>query len=244
VGEIITFLSGKGGTGKTSVCAALATALVEAGKRVLCIDCDVGLRNLDISLGMTQHGALSFVDVSQRGYDLDYAADHPDYPNLRFLTAPVNIGTAEVEVPAFVAMTKAAREEFDYILLDAPAGIEEGFKLATRYSDRLLLVTGADPGAMRDAKRTAELLELMGKHEIRLIVNRVSKHYLSATGMTVDDIMDFTGLPLLGIVPEDVKVPLAAADGKALMQYSRRGAAAACRRIAQRILGHSVPISL
>lgn len=244
MGEVITILSGKGGTGKTSVCAALATALAEAGSRVLCIDCDMGLRNLDISLGLTQHGALSFVDVCQRGYDLDYAADHPDYPTLRFLTAPVNFQASDVDQPSFVAMLWAAREEFDYILLDAPAGVDEGFRLAARHSDRVILVTGSDPAAMRDAKRTGELLELMGKPDVRLIVNRINKRFVSAVGLTVDDIMDHAGLPLLGIVPDDMKVPLAATEGKPLLLYSRRGAAAACRRIAKRMMGNSVPISL
>lgn len=245
MGEVITVLSGKGGTGKTSVCAALATALAEENQRVLCIDCDIGLRNLDISLGLTQHGALNFVDVCQRGYDLDYAADHPDYPSLRFLTAPVNLSASEVDLPAFVAMLIAAREEYDYILLDAPAGVASGFRLATRYSDRLLLVTGADPAAMRDAKHTGELLEIMGKTQIRLIVNRVNKHFAAAVGLTIDDIMDHTALPLIGVVPEDIKVPLAASNGKPLLQFSRRSpAAAACRRIAKRLMGHRIPISI
>lgn len=245
MGEVITVLSGKGGTGKTSVCAALACALAEEDQRVLCIDCDVGLRNLDISLGLTQHGALNFVDVCQRGYQLDYAADHPDYPKLRFLTAPVNLNAADVDLPSFVAMLMAARKEYDYILLDAPAGVDTGFRLATRYSDRLLLVTGADPAAMRDAKHTGEVLELMGKDQIRLIVNRVNKRYAAAVGLTVDDIMDHTALPLIGIVPEDMKVPLAAANGVPLLRFKRRSsAAAACRRIAKRLMGYHVPISL
>lgn len=245
MGEVITVLSGKGGTGKTSVCAALACALAEEDQRVLCIDCDVGLRNLDISLGLIQYGALNFVDVCQRGYDLDYAADHPDYPTLRFLTAPVNFSAGDVDLPSFVSMLMAAREKFDYILLDAPAGVDAGFRLATRYSDRILLVTGADPAAMRDAKCTGELLDLMGKHQVRLIVNRVNKRYAAAVGLTIDDIMDMTALPLIGIVPEDMKVPLAAANGKALLQFSRRSkASAACRRIAKRLMGYHVPISL
>ena len=90
MGEVLAVLSGKGGTGKTSVCAGLATALAREGKRVLCVDCDVGLRNLDISLGLTDSGALSFLDVCEGGYSLEQAAVHPLYPSLRFLTAPVN----------------------------------------------------------------------------------------------------------------------------------------------------------
>lgn len=245
MGEVITVLSGKGGTGKTSVCAGIATALAELGEQVLCIDCDMGLRNLDISLGMSHHGTLNFLDVCQQGYDLDYAAEHPDYPTLRFLTAPINCPAGAVELPSFQAMLYAAREQYDFVLLDAPAGVDDGFRLAARYSDRILLVTGPDPAAVRDAGRTGDLLALMGKIEIRLIVNRISKRMLRAMDLTVDDIMDEAGLPLLGIVPEDMKVTLAAAVGEPLLKYSRRGGAcAACRRIARRIKGMCVPISI
>lgn len=245
MGQVITVLSGKGGTGKTSVCACVATALAELGQRVLCIDCDVGLRNLDISLGISNQGTLNFLDVCRQGYDLALAAEHPDYPNLRFLTAPVNCSAEAVELPAFQAMLRAAREMYDIILLDASAGLEDGFRLTTLDCDRLILVTGPDPAAIRDAGRTAELLELMGKTDLRLIVNRISKRMMRAMGLNVDDIMDQAGLPLLGIIPDDPKVTLAAATGKPLLKYSRRSAAAAaCRRIAKRILGKRVPISL
>ena len=244
MGEMIAVLSGKGGTGKTSVCAGVATALAEAGKQVLCIDCDVGLRNLDISLGMAQSGALSFLDVSEGGYDLDLAAVHPAYPCLRFLTAPVNCTSEKVDTAAFAKMLHDCRGQYDYVFLDAPAGIEAGFRLAAKYADRILLVTGADPAAVRDASRAGELLELMGKTDVRLIVNRISKKMASAMALTVDDVMDRAGLPLLGIVPEDKNVTLAAAYAKPLLKYTRRGAAAACRRIAKRIQGTRVPVTI
>jgi septum site-determining protein MinD len=245
MGEVITVLSGKGGTGKTSVCAGVATALAERGQTVLCVDCDVGLRNLDISLGMSHQAALNFMDVCSQGYTLESAAEHPDFPELRFLTAPVNCAASAVELPAFRAMLTAARARYDYILLDAPAGVEDGFRLAATYSDRILLVTGPDPAAIRDAGRTGELLQLMGKAEIRLIVNRISKRMMRAMDLTVDDIMDRAGLPLMGIVPDDMKVTLAAAAGTPLLKFSgRSAAAAACRRIAGRIMGIRVPISI
>jgi septum site-determining protein MinD len=245
MGEVIAVLSGKGGTGKTSVCAGIAVALAELGEHVLCIDCDMGLRNLDISLGMSFHGTLNFLDVCQRGYDLDYAAEHPDFPNLRFLTAPINCPVGTVELPSFQAMLYAAREEYDVILLDAPAGVDDGFRLAARHADRMLLVTGPDPASVRDASRTSDLLSLMGKIEIRLIVNRINKRMMRSMNLTVDDIMDEAGLPLMGIVPEDRKVTLAAAAGEPLLKYAPRGGASnACRRIAKRIKGMSVPISI
>ena len=104
MGELIAVLSGKGGTGKTSVCAGIATALADAGTKVLCIDCDVGLRNLDISLGMSEQGTLSFLDVCSGEYKLAQAGVHPVYSNLRFLTAPMNCNAADVDQKAFAAM--------------------------------------------------------------------------------------------------------------------------------------------
>ena len=165
MGELIAVLSGKGGTGKTSVCAGIATALAAANRRVLCIDCDVGLRNLDISLGMTDSGALSFLDVVEGNYPLDRAARHPAYLSLSFLTAPMNAAAHEIDPQAFEAMLVQARSVFDYIFLDAPAGVDAGFRLVTETADRFLVVTGAGPAAVRDASRVGELLELAGKKE-------------------------------------------------------------------------------
>lgn len=244
LGELIAILSGKGGTGKTSVCAGIASALAQDGKSVLCIDCDMGLRNLDISLGLRDLGALSFLDVCQGGYSLRQATVHPLYRSLRFLTAPIHCPAEQVELSAFAQMLRDARAEFDYIFLDAPAGIDQGFRMAAKYADRVLLVTGSDPAAVRDARRTGELLELMGKSDVRLIVNRISKKMASAMAMTVDDVMDQAGLPLMGIVPDDPNVTLAAAFNQPLLAYTNRGAAAACRRISQRIRGLRVRISL
>ena len=244
VGELLAVLSGKGGTGKTSVCAGLATALADAGMDVLCVDCDIGLRNLDISLGMSQISALSFTDVSQGGYSLDQAAVHPVYPKLRFLTAPMNCAAESIDKEAFRGMLAKARKQYQYIFLDAPAGIDAGFQLAARFADRVLLVTGSDPAAVRDASRAGEILELMGKTNVRLIVNRINPKMVSAMALTVDDVMDRAGLPLMGIVPEDPNVTLAAAFGKPLLKASKKGAAAACRRIAKRIQGLNVSITL
>ncbi len=244
MGESIAVLSGKGGTGKTSVCAGVATALAEAGAKVLCIDCDIGLRNLDISLGISQLAALSFVDVCQGEYALTQATKHPHYPQLHFLTAPMNCPAQQVDQLAFAAMLRRARESYDYIFLDAPAGIDEGFRLAARFADRVLLVTGSDPAAVRDAARAGELLELMGKMDVRMVVNRVNQKMVSAMALTVDDVMDRAGLPIIGIVPEDANVTLAAAFYTPLLKYTKKGAGAACRRIAKRLQGLSVPVTL
>lgn len=245
MGEVIGVLSGKGGTGKTSVCAGIATALAAEGKRILCIDCDVGLRNLDISLGLSDSGALSFLDVSEGGYPLSGAAGHPAYPGLSFLTAPMNRPVEDIAREPFGEMLRTARKSFDYIFLDAPAGVDAGFRLVTGVADRFLLVTGAGPAAVRDAARVGQLLEQMGKGNIRLIVNRVDKTMLKTVRLTIDDVMDTAGLPLIGVVPEDGNVTLAASFGKPLLKQAPRcPAGKAFRRIARRVQGFPESIAL
>ena len=243
MGELFAVLSGKGGTGKTSVCAGIAAALAEQNLKVLCIDCDVGLRNLDISLGLSDSGALSFLDISEGGYSLSQATRHPKFPELYFLTAPMNRPVEKIDPDAFAAMLRQARQEYDYIFLDAPAGVDAGFRLVSQVADRFLLVTGSGPAAVRDAARVGDLLELMGKKNIRLIVNRVDKSLLNTVRITIDDVMDTAGLPLAGIVPEDANVTLAASFGHSLLRYSPRSPAAkAYRAISKRIQGFRQPI--
>ncbi len=242
MGEVIALLSGKGGTGKTSVCAGVATAMAQQGQKVLCIDCDVGLRNLDIALGISDVGTLSFLDVCRGDYSPELAAVHPVYPNLRFLTAPLGCSADSIDQTEFSQMLDSARSQYHYIFLDAPAGIDAGFRLAAKSADRVILVTGPDPASIRDARQASDVLEQMGKENVRLVVNRISKPMAAAMGLTVDDIMDSAGLGLLGIVPEDRNVVLAAAFRQPLLGYTRKGASAACKRIAKRIRGFTVPI--
>ena len=238
-------LSGKGGTGKTSVCAGIATTLAAEGHRVLCVDCDVGLRNLDISLGIADSGALSFLDISEGQYPLEHAAKHPVYPSLSFLTAPMNCPVEKIDAERFSAFLHTARKEYDYIFLDAPAGVDAGFRLVSKAANRFLLVTGAGPAAVRDAARVGDLLELMGKKDIRLIVNRVDKKMLGTVQVTIDDVMDNAGLPLMGVVPEDANVTLAASFGHPLIYFAPKGPAAkAFRRIARRVQGFPERIAL
>lgn len=244
MGELIAVLSGKGGTGKTSLCAAIATALAQMGEKVLCIDCDVGLRNLDISLGMSDSSALSFVEMYQGGYQLSQAAVHPAYPTLFFLTAPINLRPDQVDKQAFSDLLRQARKEFSFVFLDAPAGVDAGFQLCATYADRIILVTNPQPSAIRDAARTGQILDIMKKDQVRILVNRVSKSMLDITKKTIDDVMDESGLPLLGVVPEDENVILSAAFEKPLLKMTRKGAAAACVRIAKRIQGLPVPIDI
>ena len=244
MGEVIALLSGKGGTGKTSLCAGIATALAAEGKRVLCIDCDAGLRNLDLMLGLSELAALSYEDVCSGGYPLGKAAVHPLYPTCSFLTAPMNVAAEQIDADAFREMLKKAKKEFDYIFLDAPSGIGSGFSMSAEGADRVVLVSGYDPGAVRNASRAAQELELMGKTRVQLIINRLEKKMFAAMKLTVDDIIDEVGVPLLGIVPEDEQVTLAIAAKKPLMKQTKKGAAAACIRIAKRLQGKEQKISI
>ena len=244
MGEVISFLSGKGGTGKTALCAGIATCLATSGRRVLCIDGDVGLRNLDVFLGLNGVEALSFLDVCSGSYPLSAATVHPRFPTLSFLTAPVNCSAEDIDFEEFRLLLLEAKDHFDYIFIDGPAGLGEGMTLAARYADRCILTVLPDPASIRSADRAAQELEKMGAKNVRLVINRVFPELLKAMNMNIDDVMDAVGLPLLGIVPSDPNISYAAAAGKPLIKYSHFGAAAAAyKRIAKRIMGLPVPIA-
>ena len=242
MGEAIAVISGKGGTGKTTVCATVAACLAACGKRVLCIDADVGLRNLDIALGMAALSVASFSDVMNGVCTLRDAAVHPVLEKLFLLTAPVRESESRIDIERFGELLKQAKREFDFCLIDAPAGLGIGFRLATCYADRCLTVTTPDLASMRDAAHTADLLQLDGKRGLYLVVNRVRKRMFRRLEMTVDDMMDEVGLPLLGVIPEDPDVLLAAAEGNALIFATDGGAAEACLRISRRLCGEMRPL--
>lgn len=239
---MIAVISGKGGTGKTTVCAAVASCLAAEGQRVLCIDADIGLRNLDIALGMSELPIVAFTDVLHGHYALTDAAVHPKLENLHLFTAPVRENEELISPVGFGKLLEQARGEYDYCLIDAPAGIGTGFRLATDYADRCLVVSTPDPASLRDAGCAADLLSLGGKEELHLVVNRVSPRLFAKMDLTIDDIMDGVGLPLLGVVPEDRDVMLAAAEGSALIFATDGGAAEACLRISHRLQGIATPL--
>lgn len=242
MGQVLAVVSGKGGTGKTSLCACIACCLAAEGNKVLCIDADMGLRNLDISLGLAKEPALPFTAVMRGEYALSRATVHPDYPNLHFLTAPVTEAAEDLDTDLFFALLKEVRQAYDWCLIDAPAGIGAGFRLAVCHADLAMVVTGGDPAALRDGARTADALEQVSKAEARIVVNRIKKKFFQRTRSTVDDCMDIIGLPLLGIVPEDEAVTLAAAKGTPLCRTTGKGAALACRHIARRLCGIKQPL--
>ena len=242
LGKILAVVSGKGGTGKTSLCAAVACWLAKEGKSVLCIDADVGLRNLDISLGLAEEPVLPFTAVMRGEYPLSAAAVHPVYSTLHFLTAPVTETPEELDAEAFGHLLEQVRAQYDWCLIDAPAGVGAGFRLAVRFADLAMVVTGGDPAALRDGARTAQALRQCSQTEGRIVVNRIRRKFFQRTRSTIDDCMDQVGLPLLGIVPEDEAVSLAAAKGKPLPAASKKNASLACLHIARRLCGVKQPL--
>ncbi len=237
MGQVMAVVSGKGGVGKTSLCAGVAVALAEAGQRVLCMDADVGLRNLDISLGMTQEPAIPFTAVMRGEYPLSCALAHPKLSGLYFLTAPITETAEELDADQLGVLLEQVREEYDWCLIDAPAGIGAGFRLAVTHADQVMIVTGGDPAALRDGARTAEFVEKYSQAEAKIVVNRIRTGFFKKTKSTVDDCMDTVGLPLLGIVPEDADISLAAALGRMPNRRNKKGAGRACRHIAARLMG-------
>ena len=240
MGTAIVVTSGKGGTGKTSLTGGLASCLAALGRRVLCIDMDVGLRNLDITLGMTDRALMDFTDVIVRRCPLERAAaPHPQLVNLFLLTAPVN-PSAGLDPARVSALLDQARAQFDYVLIDSPAGVGDGFRLAACGADRAIVVSTSDASSLRDAQRAVGELSLPTIH---LVVNRVQPRLLRRLRATIDDAMDTAGLPLLGVVPEDEGVMLSANQGVPIILNTRgKGAALAYLNIAKRIEGLRVPI--
>ena len=240
MGIVIAVTSGKGGTGKTSITGGTAASLAQMGQCVLCIDMDIGLRNLDISLGLNDRALMDFSDVALGRCPLARAAvSHPDLKSLSLLTAPMTFPASLTE-DKVRALLDTARNMYDYIFIDSPAGLGAGFRLVTCGADRVLVVATNDASSLRDAQRTvAELYEI---RQVHLVMNRIQPKLLRKLRTTIDDAMNAAGLPLIGVVPEDPQVMLCANQGRPLTSQGKRGAALACWNIAQRLEGRQVPI--
>ncbi len=239
----IAVTSGKGGTGKTSFTGAVGSCLAALGQKVLCVDMDVGLRNLDISLGMSDRAVMDFTDVLSGRCPLETAAVvHPDIPGLYLLTAPFSLDPAVTE-ESMAQLLAWAKELFDFVLLDCPAGLGMGFQLATAAADRGVVVSTTDPSALRDAQRTVMALTHR-LDTLHLVMNRVQPKLIRKLHTNIDEAMNTAGLPLLGVVPEDPKVTLAAGAGKPLILTARKDAAIAYLNIAKRLMGQQVPLAM
>lgn len=242
MGKIIAVVSGKGGTGKTTFTANVGFALASMGKKVLCLDCDITLRNLDLALGLSDSALMDFSDVMSGRCTLEESVvSHPKYPSLFLLAAPLVFGGFSVEPEQVTALMSQIRESFDYCLVDAPAGLGQGFRMATQEADHVMVVTTTDVTAMRDAQRTVMELDRFPNGKVHLIVNRVAKKLLRQLHTTIDDAMDAAGLPLLGVVPEDADIPKCLNQGTPLRDDNFY-AARAYYNIAKRIAGYKAPL--
>ena len=244
MGQCIAVVSGKGGTGKTSFTAGVGEALALSGRRVLCLDCDVGLRNLDLALGLSDRALMDFSDVAQGRCSLESAVvEHPRLPGLFLLTAPVRTRGRPVTETQMADLLAEVRKRYDFCLLDAPAGLGTGFLLATGAADRAVVVTTTDSSSLRDAQHTVMELDRFGSGKLHLVVNRVRKKLLRSMHATIDDAIDKAGLPLIGVVPEDDTLLISLNRGTPLLlANSQSPAALAYRNIAARLQGGRVPL--
>ena len=213
------------------------------GYKVLCVDCDVGLRNLDLSLGMADRALMDFSDVISGRCSLsDAIVPHPRIRGLHLLTAPIHLREEDADVARMKGLVQTLKEEFDFCLMDAPAGLGLGFQLAVCGADRAVVVAGTDPSSLRDAQHTVSQLRSFPTGRLHLAVNRVRKNLLRTLHATIDDALDAAGLPLIGVIPEDDALILALNHGIPLLLTDTHCAAQAYRNIANRLSGKKTPL--
>lgn len=241
--EVIVVTSGKGGVGKTTTSANVGTGLAMLNKKVILIDTDIGLRNLDVVMGLENRIVYNLVDVIN-GTCRPKQAMIKDkrYSNLYLLPCAQAGDKNSVTPEQMKELTDELREEFDYIILDCPAGIEQGFKNAISGADRALVVTMPEVSAIRDADRIIGLLEANEKKRADLIVNRIRMDMVKkGEMMSIDDVVDILAIDLIGAVPDDENIVIATNNGEPLVGNDTL-AGQAYMNICKRILGEDVPL--
>lgn len=240
--EVIVITSGKGGVGKTTTTANVGTGLAMLNKKVVMIDTDIGLRNLDVVLGLENRIVYNLVDVVEGKCRLKQALiKHKKYPELCLLPSAQTRDKDAVSPEQMKELIEELKPEFDYILLDCPAGIEQGFKNAIAGADRALVVTTPEVSAIRDADRIVGLLEANEMKKIDLIINRIRMDMVRRGDMmSVDDVTEILSVPLIGALPDDEKVVIGTNQGEPVIGLGGE-AASAYLNICKRILGLEVP---
>jgi septum site-determining protein MinD len=241
--QVITLCSGKGGVGKTTAVANIAVALALDGCRVVCVDGDIGLRNLDVVMGLENRIVYDLVDVIEGRCKLRQAMIRDKHlPELYLIPAAQTRDKASVSPSDMVRLCKELRADQDFILIDSPAGIERGFRNAIAPADRVLIVTNPEVSAVRDADRVIGLLEADEKKSPALIINRLNPTLVRQNDMlSAADVIDLLGVTLIGIVPEDETVIVSANHGTPVAQDPKSRAGQAFRNIAKRVKGEDVP---
>ncbi|HLU08593.1 MAG TPA: septum site-determining protein MinD [Oceanobacillus sp.] len=241
--KVVTVTSGKGGVGKTTTTANIGVALAKLNQRVTLIDADIGLRNLDIVMGLENRIVYDLVDVVEGRCKLRQAMiKHKQLPELYLIPAAQTRDKTAVSPADMIQLTDQLRQEMDFILIDCPAGIERGFRNAIAPADEVLIVTNPEVSAVRDADRIIGLLEAENKGPAKLILNRVKSEMVrKGEMMSAEDVTDILAIKLIGIVPEDDSVVSSSNAGTPLSLADNSRAAVAFRNIARRLMGENVP---
>lgn len=242
-GTVITVTSGKGGVGKTTLTANLAAALAADGHKVVCIDGDIGLRNLDVVLGLENRIVYDLVDVVEGRCRLRQAMIRDKrLPELYLIPAAQTRDKNAVSPSDMIRLANELRQEMDWILIDSPAGIERGFRNAIAPADIVIVVTNPEVSAVRDADRIIGLIEAEEKGPARLVINRIKPAMVKRGEMlSMEDVLELLAIELIGLVPDDENVVTSSNRGTPIAIDGKSKAAQSFRNIAQRLQGHKVP---
>ncbi len=243
-GKVITITSGKGGVGKTTLTANLASALAMQGHKVAAMDADIGLRNLDVVMGLENRIVYDLVDIVEGRCRLRQAMIRDKrQPELYLIPAAQTRDKTAVSPTDMVLVCNQLRKEMDYILIDSPAGIERGFRNAIAPADQVLIITNPEVSAVRDADRIIGLVEAEEKGPAKLIVNRLKPAMVARGDMlSVDDVLDILAVELIGVIPEDESILISTNQGLPVVMTSKNGdsASQAFANVALRLQGHQV----
>lgn len=241
--KIITVTSGKGGVGKTTAVANIAVALASNGNKVCCVDADIGLRNLDVVMGLENRIVYDLVDVIEGRCRLRQAMIRDKrLPELFLIPAAQTRDKSAVSPSDMVRLGEELRAEVDWVIIDSPAGIERGFRNSIAPADQLLVITNPEVSAVRDADRVIGLLEAEGKDSPALIINRLNPNMVKNHDMlSADDVLDLLAIRLIGVVPEDETVIVGTNRGTPIALDEKSVAGQAFRNIGLRLLGQEVP---
>ena len=242
MGEIIVVTSGKGGVGKTTTTANIGAGLASLGQKVLVIDTDLGLRNLDVVMGLENRIVYNLVDVIEGSCRLKQAVIRDKrHENLHLLPSAQTKDKSAVSPEQMIKLTSELREEYDYVLLDCPAGIEQGFQNAIAGADRAIVVTTPEVSSSRDADRIIGLLEAHHMAKMNLIINRIRIDMVKRGDMmSIDDVTEILSIDLLGAIPDDEQVVVGTNQGEPVIDMDSL-AGKAYMNICRRILGEDVP---